>query len=81
MHFEGEMPFKMHEIIFFTIFFLKKSVPTLLEIFRPVTQNTLIFLFGLTTKISWDWPYDEDEMETILIWAATPENLSSGFLT
>ena len=36
---QGKMPFKMHQIK------LKKNicVPTLLKIFRPVTQNTLIF--------------------------------------
>ena len=43
------MPFKMHQIIFF---FQKKKiikkicVPTLPKMFRPVTRNTLIFLFG-----------------------------------
>ena len=41
------MPFKLHKIIFF--FSRKKNVylPTLPKIFRPVTQNTLIYLFGL----------------------------------
>ena len=43
------MPFKMHKIIF--CFPEKKDkeicVPTLPEIFRPVTRNTLIFFFGL----------------------------------
>ena len=34
MHFERISPFKMHKIIYF---------PTLPNIFRPVTQNTLIF--------------------------------------
>ena len=39
--------------IFYAIFklfenvYLKISVPTLPKIFRPVTGNTLIFLFGL----------------------------------
>ena len=46
------MPFKMHKII------KKRSrknikkkicVPTLPKIFRPVTRNTLIFLFGLNS--------------------------------
>ena len=43
---KGEMPFKMHKII---IIFPEKKicVPTLPKIFRPVTRNTLIFLFGL----------------------------------
>ena len=51
------MPFKMHKIIFF---FKKKKnnqkiicVPTLPKIFRPVTQNTLIFIFGLTSSCSY----------------------------
>ena len=45
------MPFKMHQIIYF--FPEKKKlkkicVPTTLtKMFRPITQNTLIFLFGL----------------------------------
>ena len=45
---KGEMPFKMHKIIFFLekkIIKKKICVPTLSKIFRPVT---LIFLFGLT---------------------------------
>ena len=43
----------MHKII---IFFQKKSIkkeiclPTLPKIFRPITRNTLLFLFGLTGK-------------------------------
>ena len=43
------MPFKMHKIIY--IFskknILQKCAPTLHKIFRPVTRNTLTFLFGL----------------------------------
>ena len=53
MHFErrGEMPFKMNKVIFFPG---KKCVPTLSKIFRPVTWNTLIFLFGLNTaQVKW----------------------------
>ena len=47
---KGEMPFKMHKIIFF--FQIKKivkklCVPTLPKIFKPFTRNTLIFLIGL----------------------------------
>ena len=39
----------MHKIIFF----LEKKicVPTLPKIFRPVTQNTLISLFGLSSNL------------------------------
>ena len=38
----------MHKIIYFfqKIFFRKICVPTLPKIFRPVTRNTLIILFG-----------------------------------
>ena len=49
MHFEGEMPFKMHKIIFFP----EKTicVPTPPRIYRPVTRNTLFFfLFGVIRK-------------------------------
>ena len=42
MHFE----MKMHKIIFFSR--KKICLPTLPKIFRPVTRNTLIFLFGPT---------------------------------
>ena len=41
------MPFKMHKIIYF---FQEKNVPTLPKIFRPVTRNTLLFLFGLIKR-------------------------------
>ena len=44
------MPLKMHKTIFFfpgKKIIKKISVPTLPKIFRPVTRNTLIFLFGL----------------------------------
>ena len=38
----------MHKIAFFEKKKMKKiCVPTLAKIFRPVTRNTLIFLFGL----------------------------------
>ena len=43
---KGKMPFKMHKIIFFPE--KKICVPTLPKIFRPITRNMLIFLFGLT---------------------------------
>ena len=45
MHFERRNAFQneMHKIIFFPE---KICVPTLPKIFRPVTQNTSIFLFG-----------------------------------
>ena len=43
---EGKMPSKMHKIIFFFSEKQKKTcVPTLPEIFRPVTRNTLIFFY------------------------------------
>ena len=42
---KGKMPFKMHKIIFFSR--KKIYVRTLPKSFRPITQNTLIFLFGL----------------------------------
>ena len=46
---KGEMPFKMHKIIFQEKKIKKKRcVPTLLKIFRPVTRNTLSFSFGLS---------------------------------
>ena len=43
------MPFKIHKITSFSRKKkqLKKSVPTLPKIFRPLTRNTLISLFGL----------------------------------
>ena len=49
MHFESKLPFKVHKIIFFfqQKKMIKKYVSTLPKIFRPVTQKTLIFLFGL----------------------------------
>ena len=37
----------MHKMISFSRKQIEKSVPTLPEIFRPFTRNTLIFLFGL----------------------------------
>ena len=40
------MPFKMHKIIFYPEKII--CVPTLPKIFRPVTRDILIFLFGLT---------------------------------
>ena len=48
---KGELPFKMHEIIFFCWknIIRKIYMPTLPKIFRPVIRNTLIFfLLGLT---------------------------------
>ena len=42
---KGELPFKMHKIIFFSR--KKICLPTLSKIFRPVTGNTHFFLFGL----------------------------------
>ena len=39
---KGEMPSKMHKIIFFPD---KKCVPTLPKDFRPVTQNTYFFIW------------------------------------
>ena len=47
MHFERQMPLKMHKIIYFFFSEKKMCVPTLPKFIRPVTQNTLIFLFGL----------------------------------
>ena len=41
MRFKGEMPFKMHKIVFYP---WKKCVPTLPKIFRPVTPKHL-FLY------------------------------------
>ena len=48
---KGEMPFKMHKIIFFSRkkIIKKICVPTLPKIFRPVTRNTLFLLFGLNS--------------------------------
>ena len=52
---KGEMRFKMHKIIFF---FPKKKIskkkyePTLPKIVRPITLNTLIFLFGQTVSLT-----------------------------
>ena len=43
---KGEMPFKMHKIIFFSSR-KKKCVPILPKMSRLVTRNTLSFLFGL----------------------------------
>ena len=50
---KGISPFKMHKIIFFARkkIIKKLCVPTLPKIFRPVTRNTLIFLFGLTSVL------------------------------
>ena len=46
MPFERQKAFQMHKIVFFPE--KKCNLPkTLPKIFRPVTQNTLIFLFGL----------------------------------
>ena len=42
---KGEMPFKMHKII------KEKCVPTLPNIFRPLTRNTL-FSFGLAHLVN-----------------------------
>ena len=42
------MPFKMHKIIYY---FQKKNVPTLPKIVRPVTGNTLLFLFDHSVQI------------------------------
>ena len=53
MHFEK--PFKMHKLYFFPEKkIIKKNyyVPTLPKIFRPVTRNTHIFLFGLIIILS-----------------------------
>ena len=64
MNFEGNMPFKMHKIDFFfqkRKDFKKVYVPTLPKIFRPLTQNTLIFLFGLS------WLSTEDTSKQRLI--------------
>ena len=45
---KGKMPYKMHKIIFFPEKKMKKiCVSTQHKIFRPVTRNTFIFLFGL----------------------------------
>ena len=48
---KGKMPFKMRKIVYFSSKNNnnKKNiyVPTLPKIFRPDTQNTPIFLFGL----------------------------------
>ena len=44
------LPFQMHKIIIFQekkIIEIKICMPTLPKVFRPVTRNTLIFLFGL----------------------------------
>ena len=47
---KGEMHFKMHYLFFFRKkIFKKMCVPTLPEIFRPLTRNTLNFLFGPST--------------------------------
>ena len=52
MHFErhfAEMPFKMHKIYILPEKKLLKNicVPTLPKIFRLITRNALIFLFGI----------------------------------
>ena len=46
MHFERQHAFQ-NACIFFPEFFFMTCVPTLPKILRPITQNTLIFLFGL----------------------------------
>ena len=51
MHFERH--FKMHKNVFFPE---KKCVLTQPKIFRHVTQNTLILLFGLTKVCVYQYP-------------------------
>ena len=43
---KGNMPFKMHKMIYFSR--KKIYMPTLPKIFRHITRNTLIFLFGFS---------------------------------
>ena len=56
MHFERQKPFTFQNALNYILFPEKKiikkmCVPTLPKIFKPVTRNTLIFLFGLMVKI------------------------------
>ena len=46
------MPFKMHlyKIIYFFQIKIKICMPSLPKIFKLVTQNTFIFLFGIINK-------------------------------
>ena len=44
---KGKTFFKMHKILFFFPENKKIYVPTIPKIFRPITRNTLIFLFRL----------------------------------
>ena len=46
---KGEMPFKMHKLLFFPEKYL--CVPTLPKFFRPVTLNTLIFFIWPNQKV------------------------------
>ena len=48
MHFERRMPFKMHKFFFFQRKKKIMCVPTLPTLFRPITRNILISLFGLS---------------------------------
>ena len=51
---KGEMPFKMHKMIFISRKKNKKKcVPTLPKMFRPVTRNPLFVLFDFST----DFPF------------------------
>ena len=51
---KGKMPFKMHKIIYLSQkkIIKKICVSTLPKIFRPLTRNTLIILFGLKMRNS-----------------------------
>ena len=49
----GKMYNFMH-FEFFFFFWKKMCVPTLSKILRPVTRNTLIFLFGLSSDLPKD---------------------------
>ena len=55
------MPFEVHKTILFSRKNNKKKicVPTLPKIYRPVTRNTLIFLFGLIMLVYLNRKYQQ----------------------
>ena len=73
------MPFKMHKIIFFQEKkYLKKiCMPTLPKIFRHVTQNTLIHLFGLSITTP---NYAKDKIPLLSLVSVAVKTKKTGFL-